>query len=360
MKHARKWPLRIVVAFAGFFRPYTPSNAFTTKPGVRDHQEFSKGNTWLLRCVRTRSHISSARRFPCSNPDGQISKPFSPLLIFMKEIDDEATSKSPYSPSANGGVVSGATELWLDLRGTAISPLAALSHLSEDITPPFRGNFIAERVIVSEDGIGRALRDMRRYGAGRDDPDILYEREEDRTLRSVGDESSVHGGIISLDGEGSVDPIPALNIVSGGGWVVLDWDKVQDEQKREEAAKNLVEFMSFGAASENSLLLDDADGMQANSHDFVEKGASGGFSLCCKTKGDIIMAGSLAKLSQASRSLRATESGILFQHDSYNFGDVMSNAERAHGNSLKSAFLLPFDAMMWETALLLFSDCTEP
>ena len=129
-------------------------------------------------------------------------------------------------------------ELWLDLRGTAITPQMALSKLEEDSVLP------ASKVVVSVQDAGRATQLQDESG----DPDTLMVIDEnDCSLCSAKDPTISYGTVVTVDGVSFVDPIPALESISNGGWAFVDSEGGSDKiAERHEAISNLVDFIAGG------------------------------------------------------------------------------------------------------------------
>ena len=88
-----------------------------------------------------------------------------------------------------------------------------------------------------------------------DDPEVWFVSEKDKDIRSVTDRSILKGKTITIEGQ-FADPIPALEAVTKGAWVILDTDKSKiDESDRFGAISSLVDFVASGASSNSPLLL---------------------------------------------------------------------------------------------------------
>lgn len=234
-------------------------------------------------------------------------------------------------------------ELWLDLRGTAILPSAALSHLSDDLWGEFdalaaRGKSMVDRVLVSEANLQKALYHI----DSEDHVDTFFVRDEDDALIDAKDQSTV-GRLISLKENEMVDPIPAMDTVSLGEWAVVDSSDIEDTEKKRDAVSGLVEFLSSGATAPAGLLLGGAwEGNNAG------KEPSGGIVLCCQSKADVLNSGAL--IQSSSGSFTTTDSGIIVQTETTDaeLGNVSTDAP------FKSAVAIPFDMNLWKTASFVF------
>jgi hypothetical protein len=243
-------------------------------------------------------------------------------------------------------------EIWLDLRDTAILPQAALEHMNENQWLPdddTTSSSLIDRVLISGGDVAQVVRQMARDEENT--PEILYVDNQDQTIRSVEDASRILGGVVSLSDEEFTDPLPALDIMSKGGWVVIDSEKVVDEAKRDQAVGGLVEFLAAGAsssASSSSLLLGvDKSDQGEDTEEGGEAGNKGGIALSCTNKNDVLRAGSYSQSIASSGSLTTTDGGILIQ----------STADGG-ASSLRIAVAVPFDAMLWKAAAVVFSKGT--
>jgi len=246
-------------------------------------------------------------------------------------------------------------ELWLDLRDTAILPHAALEHMEENqwVGALFSMSSDSmkprvDRVLISGSDVAQVVKQMSRN----DDrmPEILYVDNQD-IIRSVQDPTQILGGVVSLADDEFTDPLPALDILSGGGWVVIDSECILDEDKRDQSVGGLVDFLSAGAsssASSSSLLLGADKGDKGDKEDVhvqsPESGNKGGIALSCANKYDVLRAGTYQSII-SSDSLSTTDGGVLIQTRTDDTDDVAT---------LSVAVAVPFDAILWKACALIF------
>lgn len=267
----------------------------------------------------------------------------------MTSIDPAVSSlSSSYADAAHDTGSNDNVELWLDLRDTAILPSAALEHMkenrwqSEDLT--------IDRVLISEDNVARvAKQDSGNTGSA--ELDILFVSEDDCTVRNIKDEAIIVGGIVTLRDCEFVDPIPALDILSKGGWIIIDSNGIDDENKRDQAVMGLVDFLSAGASSSatgGSLLLGTSmcDETETPAMDAVDD-SIGGIVLSCSSKTDVLRAGASSQSIITSSSLTTTEGGILIQARE-------TATTEGSTQSLRAAVAIPFDAMLWKAVSVVF------
>jgi len=309
-------------------------------------------------------------------------------------------------------------ELWLDLRGTKVTPHAALMHiirelrddpLTEDENASRSSDILANKVIISAND---------RTGSNIIDEQQMYMvnealREGEGVINEIGDEREIQTEIIftSVDKDknsvnlcchrrsdnekydsiitiGEVmnnpsgasssytgDPIQGLEVVSRGEWVFLDVS--QDE--RSESVQSLFELVSSaGSASLSSFSL--GDGKIGAIHDetlHVDDTSFrlGGIAIGCSTNADILkIAGCIQSLATSGgKGGYTTESGIYIQvpsdeNDEYDISkndDTIypspssSRISRPNENTEKDskiryAIVIPFDTALWKSAALLF------
>ena len=251
-------------------------------------------------------------------------------------------------------------ELWLDLRDTAILPRAALEHMDENQWVDDGGALLStssdassmkprvDRVLISGSDVAQLVKQMSRN----DDSmaEILYVDNQD-IIRSVQDPTKILGGVVSLTDDEFTDPLPALDILSGGGWVVIDSKRIIDEDRRDQSVGGLVNFLSAGAsssASSSSLLLG-ADKGDKEDVESQESGSKGGIALSCANKHDVLQAGAYQSII-SSDSLSTTDGGVLIQTRTDD-SDVVA--------TISVAVAVPFDAILWKACAVVFGGDDE-
>lgn len=257
------------------------------------------------------------------------------------------TTTSPHRRSVNLGLTSLqeddtsesllGPQLWLDLRGTAVVPRAALSLLDEDDMM-----FLVDRVLVSEQDAHRTASFWKEG-----DPQMLIVSETDGTLCSASDEAECYGTSFLVEEKVFLDPLPALDTVSNGGWAFVDTDEASNEESRQEAMCNLVSLLSSSGISSGAslqlgsgLLLDSGKSGNLRVSPYANDGKAG-LAVTCRTTSDVVKMASVLQVS-LSGGVTSTDSGILLQSDSMD----ASNTEP----TLSSALVLPFEIPLWKAA----------
>jgi hypothetical protein len=242
-------------------------------------------------------------------------------------------------------------ELWLDLRGTAIHPRAAIEYLAEQVFEgPDHGvtdfSTDVDRIIVSDKMFQKLLNSSDDYIQ---ESEILYVPEE--TLAQIalsrGGLSFPFGVFVAMEGPMAVsDPITAMETLSVGQWVVLynEEEEIEDEDSRIAAVGGFVEIASGDWRTttqlESGLLL------QTGSNKEVEN-SMGGVAVQCPTKSSILRLASMIESVVSGKSMTATESGILIHE------------ETGEACPLPFALMLPFDVSLWKTALEVYGKQEE-
>jgi hypothetical protein len=234
-------------------------------------------------------------------------------------------------------------ELWLDLRGTAITPRTALLRL--------RSPFPIAVVIVSKQDAFRALQFWEQG-----DPHIMVVEGTTGLLYDGKDSSIRYGTVITVAGSSFIDPTSALDTTAQGGWVLVDSEDNSDKmEERHEAISSLVDFIIGGASLGSAFLTLGSKHVtpQCRGDRFQGNNVKGGIAIACQTKADVVQAANALKSIDAG-SLVTTESGILLRTGQA----VTTESSSSFDLSLQSALVLPFDLPLWETAILVFM--TEP
>jgi hypothetical protein len=254
------------------------------------------------------------------------------------------------------------TELWLDLRGTALYPSAAIAYLMEQLTDDEYDPSLAEgapnpidRVVLSDQMFQRLL----------DTPDHPLEGTEIMYLPDDGDGlvASSHEGmsfpcgkIFKMPKDSDMvlaDPMSAIETISQGNWAVLVDEKSGiDSHSEVNRVDSIASFLNLAVAAAGgpSLMVDGSSGLLLKSSDYEDTTEIGGVAVSCSNKAMVIQLASVVQDIQSGSSMASTESGILIQGTS----DSDSSSP-----SLQTALLLPFDVVMWKTALLIYGEIPQ-
>ena len=289
-------------------------------------------------------------------------------------------------------------EMWLDLRGTAISPRVAFHHLThelmmteegddsenneeDDETKEDSGCISINRVLVSDMVKQEYARQFLPHSTMKPldamvNNDVLLVTDKTcnehywKVVRASTyfnqQDSQIAGELVIMKGRqagkttnvGLVDPIPALECISRGGWVIVDSQEIEDDTERFHAVSSLVELLASSASLTFSSLTLFGNGNSGDTSDDVgmsAKSSPGGIAVVCGSNTDIFSFAPLIQLirSYGGTSLSSTESGILI---SQNSGASSLEADRAT-RKIQTALVLPFDSSLWKTSSLFLQEC---
>jgi len=233
-------------------------------------------------------------------------------------------------------------ELWLDLRETRIPAQTALGHIATEV---WEESKYADRSggtsLIVDKVLTRQKSDINSYLS-----DIKYEYETDIGLMVL-DQDSIHevnengimlpcGQVMNVQmGKSGIstlnaDPMPVLEPVSKGNWVVLDPDEDIDDY----SISSLVEVVSNGADAFNAI--------GAHSDGLSLPMSKGGIGLSCGTQSSVLEMSTLISSLNKRRKYEMTDTGIITQSE--------SSDEYC---STTYAIVMPFDTALWKTSSFL-------
>lgn len=278
-------------------------------------------------------------------------------VLFSYSYDSQSGDLSPSLPTMEK-----ATELWLDLRGTAIHPRVAVNCLMEElredglIWTPTQESQLIGKVILSDDSFQKLLNTSDPFV---DASEILYQPQgaSDGFLAS-----SRHG--LSLPFGTSIpmlrdnpiavrDPEATLRMLGEGKWVLLENEEREldpdKESSRIDAISSFLDIASAAASGpwelattqkgkDRGLIL-----RNEKPPSLAPKTNNGGVAIHCPTKSFFVRLASAIQCFQSVSTTTMTESGIIIQG-----GDAI------HAPSLPTAIALPFDVRLWKTAMLVY------
>ena len=262
-----------------------------------------------------------------------------------------------------------AMELWLDLRGTALFPKAAMDYLCENVdgvTPE-----AIDRVIMSEEAFEKLLVKEENQNSG--ETTILYvpSHGDDLVMSSATAQQSFPCGKVIRSQEGLLfNPILALDIVmANGGWILVEQGPETYDKGWLEEVGSLVTFLMSSSSSSisGSLGMSDPDLSLAKNGELEKKYATpagNGVAIACTTANSL-MEVSKVILTQTSLPTGTTTSagGILLPSSSSSGSDLKSLeivqqiGTQVDDDQLPVAVVLPLDIQLWKTAMYLISDC---
>lgn len=145
-----------------------------------------------------------------------------------------------------------------------------------------------------------------------------------------------------------LDPMPAVDAVLKGEWVLLFQSELSggESQKRHDGISSLVQLLAGCAVPAVN-----TNPLAAHATDSIVNG-SGGIAWCCTTKADILHAGMVV---QSLEYVESTRGGILLTASAEHPTTI--GADRT--TPLQRALMLPFDQVLWQTALKFFRESAD-
>ncbi|KAL7549751.1 hypothetical protein ACHAWF_013017 [Thalassiosira exigua] len=258
-----------------------------------------------------------------------------------------------------GGRTSG-VELWLDLRGTSLTPKTAmelwdLEDLPDDAQHDQSDQLDQQHVYASSHApFAKYFMSLDKDCTNQNNGDggvgvLLLADDGDEDMRTITMRKSdgsldVVGRIISLQMSSSMpilpDPLPAMEAFSNGDWIVLDtsgWSKIAEEE-RMDMILPLAELISSGMPG------------SAN---------GGGIGLTCRTKNEVVKAAMFVQSmtnggSGRGSNTKTLESGIVIPDD-----DLTVTEHTQQGNRIGFSLIVPYDMALLRTAMLLLGECQD-
>ena len=239
------------------------------------------------------------------------------------------------------------TELWLDLRGTKLTPSEASERLEQDLMCRHFVDRIVVDMTPTNPTIKGAAATASMTSTLRDDnKNNIIVVQNDKFLQGL----EQGGLVLTIPAESGIvlDPMPAVDAVLRGEWVLLIQSELSggESQKRRDGISSLVQLLSGCAVP------------SLNASKFASHatgsiiGGSGGIAWCCTTKADILHAGMVV---QSLEYVESTKGGILLTASAEDL--TMLGTDRT--NPLQRALMLPFDQVLWQTALKFFRESID-
>ena len=202
-------------------------------------------------------------------------------------------------------------ELWLDLRGTKLTSGQAMDRLEQDLG---RTEKFVDRILVDNN--------EQQHLNNNDRTIVVVDNTNDRL------QGPLEGICVKMPASGILlDPMPAMDAVSSGEWVLIQSELAGDTQKRHEGITSLLQLLAGSSA-----LGGGADSVL------------GSVAWSCGTKADILHAGMTV---QSLQRVDSTLGGILLSS---------SSVDSSAAPPLQCALMLPFDEILWQTALKFFRE----
>ncbi|KAL3905172.1 MAG: hypothetical protein SGARI_004585 [Bacillariaceae sp.] len=249
------------------------------------------------------------------------------------------------------------TELWLDLRSTAIHPKAAMDQLETQLgTDSF-----VNRIVLSETVFQNMVDYSDMYLMANQ---ILYhDKKNDEIFYSTGRGLSFPFGTFQTSPPDSAlvveDPIQAIELITTGKWLFLGNDNDSDsnsDEDRETLRMNAIgDFLDIASTTASSLgawgYSDKTSGLvlptttssgEDSSSENDDHHSVGGVAVKCGSKMAVMQLASTLQFTKTGATTSISDSGII----------VQSNANDT--SQLCTAAVLPFEVDIWQAALMVF------
>ncbi|KAL3807067.1 hypothetical protein ACHAXA_006659 [Cyclostephanos tholiformis] len=268
-------------------------------------------------------------------------------ILYHMSVRERVDSSQEHDPG-------GGLELWLDLRGTSLSPRTALElwdmeerqggESCSDRSPdaPFVKCLISSAetsfASPSQNSVDEFTQNIEvlLVAEGRDDEDmrfILQQADPSKTSMCI-------GRLLSVQASSSKpilpDPLPFMEVASNGQWIVIDtdgWKKIEEEERLRMA------LPLFGLLSTSS--------------------RGGGIGLTCHTKNEVVKTVMFIQSmtnggGSNGRQMRTItlESGIIIPENDTPITSASANPTMTP----LFAIVVPYDMELIRTAKLLFAD----
>ncbi len=306
-------------------------------------------------------------------------------------------------------------ELWLDLRQTSISPRMALGHIAsmyDEISDKFgavgndessSSSWRVDKVLTKQrHDVGNMVNDMRQnmsmqYTSHQHQRDIgmmIMDYEQHYEKNGKYEYTAIHelsdsgillprGRVINVEIGGgrdgitklNADPMPVIEPVSRGDWVVLDvhndaygfgFDHGYDVEKLSSIndISSLVEVVSDGVGAFGTIEGDVNVNLALNTNTNTSSGSRGGIGLSCPTQTSLLeMSALLSTLNQNRKRYEMTDSGIITQqYSNQQQEQQLKRQQQQHENENTSSYVvregtattyaivMPFDEELWKTS----------
>jgi hypothetical protein len=244
------------------------------------------------------------------------------------------------------------TELWLDLRSTAIHPKAAMDHLETQLGT----DAVVNRILLSEQMFQNLIDYSDLYLSA---SQILYhDTAKNDIFFSTGRGLSFPFGRFQPPPPDAAvvvqDPIPAIEIIASGKWLflgnhpdIMDNNDYDRETMRMNAVGNFLDIATtasgswgFSAGSASGLVL---PAYGEASREERDDSNQGGVAVSCSTKSAVMKLASMLQLTRPGAVTSMTDSGIIVHSD-----------QPQTASNICTAAVLPFEVELWQIAVLVF------
>jgi hypothetical protein len=251
-------------------------------------------------------------------------------------------------------------ELWLDLRGTATHPQAAIQYILDELEDealllPSDRDLLIEKVIITDRSFQSLVIASDPFV---DVAEILYQPEgssDGYVALSRHGLSLPFGCVVLMPGDNSIavsNPVDAMRILGDGRWIILENDTrgadPDKEPGRLDAISSFFDIASTASTGNWGLCDGKEDDevrliLKSDASATPEQRIRGGVAVSCTTKSFTVQLASVLESFQSTSSTTMTDSGIIIHE--------VSNLSSA---SLPTALILPFDMSIWKAAVMIY------
>lgn len=280
---------------------------------------------------------------------------YSSIYNLEEECDISSNHLVDDNCSNNNGV-----EIWLDLRGTSLSPSTALElweieQQQDGVTAVPFAKFLVSP--PSDSSNNNNNNSQKSWQSNNNRMNVLVASGNDQIIMESSQKTSSWGKILPLESSAQSipilpDPLPAMDIISQGKWIILDttrgWKKVEEEE-RLSFLLPLAELISSGAIP--------STGGEGND--------GGGIGLTCHTKNEVVkvamwiqsITNNRSSTGQKSVRTKTLENGLVIpDNDDLDASDELKFG-RKDSQGLQYAIVVPYDVGLLKTAsMLLFNE----
>lgn len=278
--------------------------------------------------------------------------------IYNLEEECDISSNLVDDNCSNNGV-----EIWLDLRGTSLSPSTALElwEIEQQQDGATAVPFTKCLVSSPSDSSSNNNNSNSPQKSNNNRMNVLVAAGNDQIVMESSQTSSSWGKILPLETSSQSipmlpDPLPAMDIISQGKWIILDttrgWKKVEEEE-RLSFLLPLAELISSGAIPSTG----------------GEGGGGGGIGLTCHTKNEVVkvamwirsITNNRSSTGQKSVRTKTLDSGLVIpDNDDFDASSASDELKLGRRNDsqggLQYAIVVPYDVGLLKTASMLLSN----
>jgi hypothetical protein len=255
--------------------------------------------------------------------------------IYSDTLRDELTDKATDS----GAVTNSKIEVWLDLRGTSITPKMAL-ELWQTEMQDMQHDILFTQVPFTKCLVSYDERDSSKLSRNVFVEVMMVDENGDSFGSTSLEHSAISGKIVKLEASSThfmpvlPDPLPLMDQYSQGGWILLDtcaWRKI-DETEKFGSLFPLVELITS-----------------------MEQGSNGKTGWTCYTKSEVTKSAMWIQCQDMKGTLemstKTLDSGIIIP------GNLDDTASSSSNNvDTKYVIIVPYDVGLLKTAMSFMMD----